>query len=84
MRFMMLMIPGVYSTPTDPNFVPPADAMEKMMKYNEALAKAGAKRIPAEKDDLVEVRQVFEMSGFPADVPAAAENEAVNAAVARK
>lgn len=43
MRFMMIMIPKVYQTKdVDPNFAPPADAVEKMMKYNEELAKAGA------------------------------------------
>src|SRR5690349_2988282 len=122
MRFLMLMIPKVYSGPTDPNFVPPADAVEKMMKYNEQLAKSGvllqldgltppekgarvhfksgkvsvqdgpfteakevvggfwmiqvksrdeaiewARRIPAAEGDIVELRQVFEMSDFPAD-----------------
>lgn len=41
MRFMMLMIPRVYSGPTEPNVAPPVDAVEKMMKYNEVLAKAG-------------------------------------------
>ena len=46
MRFMMLMIPSVYQggsgndLPAD--FAPPADMVEKMMKYNEELAKAGA------------------------------------------
>jgi hypothetical protein len=46
MRFMMLMIPAVYqgaqSKKAGPDFTPPADAVEKMMKYNEGLAKAGA------------------------------------------
>ena len=44
MRFMMLMIPSVYQggKKLDENFAPPADAVEKMMKYNEELAKAGA------------------------------------------
>ena len=41
MRCMMLMIPQVYAGPTEPNFAPPADAVEKMTKYNEQLAKAG-------------------------------------------
>ena len=43
---MMLMIPGVYQgadgRKAGADFTPPADAVEKMMKYNEALAKAGA------------------------------------------
>lgn len=48
MRFMMLMIPRVYQPDTpvgqraEDGFTPPADAVEKMMKYNEELAKAGA------------------------------------------
>ncbi len=139
MRFMMLMIPKVYAGPTDPNFAPPVDAVERMMKYNEQLAKAGvllsldglhppekgarvrfdsgkpvvkdgpfteakevvggywliqvksrdeaiewARRIPADKGDVVEVRQVFEMADFPPDVQAAAENEVVAAAIAKK
>lgn len=41
MRFMMLMIPKVYQKPVDPNFLPPADMVGKMMKYNSDLAKAG-------------------------------------------
>jgi hypothetical protein len=46
MRFMMLMIPEVYQGTKGKNigadFAPPADAVEKMTKYNEALTKAGA------------------------------------------
>ncbi|MEP7381878.1 MAG: YciI family protein [Gemmatimonadota bacterium] len=123
MRFMILMIPSVYQKPTDPNFMPPADMVEQMMKYNEELAKAGvllaldglhppekgsrisfaggaptvkdgpftdatgvlggywmirvkskteavewAKRIPALEGDLIEVRQVQEMSDFPTEI----------------
>jgi hypothetical protein len=42
MRFMMLMIPAVYQKGNVPaDFAPPADAVERMMKYNEELAKAG-------------------------------------------
>lgn len=47
MRFMMMMIPRIYqpgipdSEKPGPGFAPPADAVERMMKYNEALAKAG-------------------------------------------
>jgi hypothetical protein len=40
MRFMMLMIPGGYETAT-PGTMPEADAVAEMMKYNEALQKAG-------------------------------------------
>lgn len=123
MRFMMLMIPGVYQKPSDPNFTPPADMVEKMMKYNDELMKAGvllaldglhppesgarvtfrggkatvkdgpfteskevlggywviqvksraeaiewARRVPALDDDVIEVRQVQEMSDFPPEI----------------
>jgi len=40
MRFMLLMIPKGYETAT-PGTVPEADAVAAMMKYNEALQKAG-------------------------------------------
>jgi hypothetical protein len=140
MRFMMLMIPGVYQGAKGKNvgadFAPGADDVAKMMKYNEDLAKAGAlisldglqpiakgarvsfsggkpvvtdgpftevkevlggywiiqakskeeavawaKRIPAQPGDVVEVRQIFEMSDFPSDVQKAAENPTVRAQV---
>ncbi len=142
MRFMMLMIPRVYQPDAPPGqraeegFTPPAEAVEKMMKFNEELAKAGAlialdglhpsskgarvsfgggkptvtdgpyieakeviggywmirakskeealewaKRCPASDGDMIEVRQVFEMSDFPPDVQKAAENPAVRAEV---
>lgn len=46
MRFMMFMIPGVYqgqaANDLPPDFAPPADMVEKMMAYNEKLAKSGA------------------------------------------
>ena len=139
MRFMVLMIPGVYQKgkKIDPNFTPPADAVEKMGKFNAEL-KAGAmiscdglhpltngarvtyaggkakvtdgpfveakevlggywmlqaeskeevvnwmKRCPAEQDDVIEIRQVFEMSDFPADVQKAAQNPTVTAQLAK-
>lgn len=47
MRFMLFMIPKVYQPATAPaerakdGFTPPADAVEKMMKFNEELTKAG-------------------------------------------
>ena len=129
MRFMVFMIPGVYQggKKVDPNFVPPAEAIEKMTKFNAELQKTGMlisldglhpltsgarlafskgnakvtdgpyieakevvggywmiqakskeevvnwmKRCPAEDGDVIEVRQVFEFSEFPADVQAAA------------
>ena len=49
MRFMMFMIPGVYQNRKDgsgpvagPEFTPPADGVEQMMRYNEELANSGA------------------------------------------
>jgi hypothetical protein len=41
MRVMLMMIPDVYRRPVPPDFVPPADAVEKMSKFNEELQKAG-------------------------------------------
>ncbi|MFH0975265.1 MAG: YciI family protein [Spirochaetota bacterium] len=128
MRFMMLMIPDVYQNgKSGENFSPTAEAVKKMMKYNEDLAKAGvlisldglhppaagarisfrgekpkvtddpfagaknvlggywiiqvkskeeaiewAKRVPAEPGDMIEIRQLFEISEFPPDVQKAA------------
>ncbi len=40
MRFMMLVIPKVYEN-AKADFVPPADLVAKMTKYNESLTKAG-------------------------------------------
>ena len=40
MRFMMLMIPGGYASAA-PDAMPSAEAVGAMMKYNEALKKAG-------------------------------------------
>lgn len=40
MRFMMLMIPHGYES-AEPGTMPDADAVAKMMKYNEDLQKAG-------------------------------------------
>jgi hypothetical protein len=126
MRFMMLMIPKGYET-AEPGTMPPADRVGEMMKYNEALQKAGvllaldglhppsmgarvffaggkplvtdgpfteakeviggywmieakskaeavewAKRCPAGENEVIEIRQVQEMSDFPADVQKAA------------
>jgi hypothetical protein len=126
MRFMMLVIPKVYeNAPAD--FVPPADLVAKMTKYNQSLTKAGvllgldglappakaarvqftggrpkvtdgpfteakevvggywiiqvkskdeavewAKRAPMLDGDIIEVRQVQEISDFPPDVQKAA------------
>ncbi len=126
MRFMMLMIPKGYEA-ARPGTMPDAKAVEAMMKYNEALQRAGvllaldglhppsmgarvsfaggtptvtdgpfaeakeviggywmiqvgsreeaiawAKRCPASADEVIEVRQVQEMSDFPEDVKKAA------------
>lgn len=144
MKFMMMMIPRVYQPDTPAaerageGFTPPADAVAKMMKFNEELAKAGAligldglhptskgarvsfaggrskvtdgpfieskeviggywliqakskeeavqwaTRCPAAEGDVIEIRQVFEMSDFPDDVKQAADNPTVRAADTR-
>lgn len=41
MRFMMLMIPEVYSKPVPADFFPDPEAVAQMQKYNDSLAKAG-------------------------------------------
>ena len=133
MRFLVLMIPGVYQPKngkiTDPQFTPDAEMVAKMGKFNEELKQAGAllaldglqpltsgarlafsggkvsimdspsdeakevvggywmlqaeskqqvvdwmKLCPAQDGDVIEIRQVFEMSDFPADVQAAARS----------
>ena len=126
MRFMMLMIPKGYETAAA-GTLPDADAVAAMMKYNEALQKAGvllaldglhppsmgarvsfpggkprvvdgpfaearevlggywminvasraeaiewASRCPGGENEIIEVRQVQEMSDFPPDVQEAA------------
>ncbi len=126
MRFMMLVIPRAYeNAPAD--FVPPAELVARMTKYNESLSKAGvllgldglhsparaarvtfaggrprvtdgpfaeakeqvggywmiqvkskeeavewAKRAPMLDGDVIEVRQISEISEFPPDVQRAA------------
>ena len=40
MRFMMVVIPKAYESAAA-DFVPPADLVAKMTKYNESLSKAG-------------------------------------------
>ena len=40
MRFMMLVIPKAYET-ASADFVPPADLVARMARYNESLTKAG-------------------------------------------
>src|SRR5580700_1905985 len=126
MRFMMLMIPKGYEAAA-PGAMPPAEHIAAMMKYNEALTKAGvllaldglhppstgarvsfsggkptvtdgpfseakeviggywmiqvkskaeaiewASRCPGLDNDVIEVRQVQEMSDFPPELQAAA------------
>jgi hypothetical protein len=134
MRFMMIMIPRVYQPDTPgweratEGFVPPAEAIEKMSKFNDEMAEAGAlitleglhpgvagarvsfsggtpqvtegpslgsseviggywlinasskeeaikwaKRCPASDGDVIEIRQVFEISEFPPNVRTAAQ-----------
>ena len=43
-----------------------------------------AKRCPAQDGDVIEVRQVFEMSDFPADVQKAADNPTVRSQIEKK
>lgn len=140
MRFMMLMIPGVYQDNNGlkmgVDFTPAAEEVEKMMKYNEDLAQAGAlisldglhppveavrvsftggkqdvkygpfietrnvvggywiievasrdeavewaKRVPARDEDMIEIRQVFEVNEFSDEAQRAADNPAVLAQV---
>ena len=144
MRFMMIMIPRVYQPDAPPaerareGFAPPAEAVARMMAFNEELAKAGAlvaldglhptfkgarisfaggkatvtdgpfteakeviggywmieakskdeavgwaKRCPAADGDVIEVRQVFEVSDFPEDVRKAADNPTVHARIGK-
>lgn len=126
MRFLMLVIPKAYEQ-AGADFVPPADLVAKMTKYNESLTKAGvllsldglhppakaarvsfkggkakvtdgpfaeskemvggfwmiqaksreeavewAKRAPMLDGDIIEVRQVQELSEFPPEVQRAA------------
>ena len=40
-----------------------------------------ARRVPAAEGDVIEIRQVFEMSDFPQDVQPAADSPAVRAQV---
>jgi hypothetical protein len=129
MRFMMLVIPGIYAQP-DPGVRPDPSVFEAMAKYNESLSKAGvllaldglhhpsegtrlafaggkgtvvdgpfaeakeviggywlidvksqdeavawARRAPMMDGDVIEVRQVEEMSDFPPEIQAAAASE---------
>jgi hypothetical protein len=127
MRFMMIVIPKGYESAA-PDATPSAEAVAKMMKFNQELQKAGvllaldgllppstgarvsfqdgkatvtdgpfaeakeviggywilqvrsreeaiewAKRAPMADNELIEVRQIHEMSDFPEDVQKAAE-----------
>jgi hypothetical protein len=42
------------------------------------------KKCPAEEGDVIEIRQVFEMSDFPEDVQKAADSKTVRAAIEQK
>jgi len=145
MKFLLLMIPHVYqpSTPASERagegFAPPADAVARMTKFNEDLAKAGAllsinglqplakgarvafnhgkaaltdgpfieakeviggywviqvkskqdavewaQRCPAADGDVIELRQVFEMSDYPEDVQKAADSSIVREKVGQQ
>src|SRR5882762_6714197 len=132
MRFMVLMIPGVYQggRKVDSNFVPDAEKMKRMGQFNDELKKAvtlisldglqpltkGArlafskgsvqvtdgpfveakevlggywmleakskeevvnwmKRCPADDGDVIEIRQVFELTDFPIKVQDAAKGK---------
>ena len=139
MRFMMFMIPAVYQP--GPNeakkgYAPRAEEIQEMMKFNEALAKAGAlialdglhpkqegarvsfatgkpvvtdgpfietsevvggywiidvaskedavawaQKCPAAKGDTIEVRRIFEIEVFPAEIQNAPATEVVEAAI---
>lgn len=48
---------------------------------SQAEAVEWATRCPASEGDVIEVRQVFEMSDFPPDVQKAADNPAVKARI---
>jgi hypothetical protein len=131
---MMCMIPSVYQPDA-----PPAEAVARMMMFNEALVQAGAlialdglhpssrgarvacvggkpkatdgpftgakegiggywmiqakskeeavewdSRCPASDGDVIEVREVFEMSDFPRDVQKAADNPTVRAQLEKR
>ena len=136
MRFMMLMYP---SEKAEQGVMPEAKGVEKMMKYNDELSRAGvllsldglwpsskgaritwnaqgkptvtdgpfsevkeviggywiiqvksreeaiewAKRVPSRDARKIELRQIFEMADFPADVQKAADNPAVKATIER-
>jgi hypothetical protein len=80
MRFMMIMIPDAYRKPVPPDFVPPAEAVEKMGRFNEELQKAGVLLAldglhPPEKA----ARVSFDATGKPTvtDGPFAEAKEAV-------
>jgi hypothetical protein len=133
MQFIVFMIPGIYQPgkKIDPNFVPAADKMEQMGKFNAELQKAGAivslnglhpltkgariryaggkptvtdgpfveakevvggywileakskdqvvewmKRCPAEAEDVIEIRPIFDLADLPVQVQQAAQKEA--------
>ncbi len=70
MRFMMLVIPKGYEK-AGADFAPPADLVAIQVK-SRAEAIEWAKRAPMQDGDIIEVRQVQEISDFPPDVQKAA------------
>ena len=56
--------------------------MIKVKSREEAIA--WAKRVPARSGDVVEIRQVFDMEDFPAEVQKAADSAAVRQQVAKR
>lgn len=136
MRYVMFMIPKVYQPgeKIEKDFMPDTESFKEMMKYNEALAKAGvlisldglhplaggarvkfsggkptvtdgpfveakevvggywlidvkskedaiewARKIPAAEGDVIELRQIFELSEFPEDIQKVADSPTVRA-----
>lgn len=132
----MFMIPKVYQPgeKIEKDFMPDTESFKEMMKYNEALAKAGvlisldglhplaggarvkfsggkptvtdgpfveakevvggywlidvkskedaiewARKIPAAEGDVIELRQIFELSEFPEDIQKVADSPTVRA-----
>lgn len=79
--------PGGNAVATDGPFSEAKEVLGGYWMINVASreeAIAWAKKVPANEGDIVEVRQVFEMSDFPEDVQQAAENHpAVREAIGR-
>jgi hypothetical protein len=66
MKFMVLMIPGVYrGNKKLDNFMPPAEAMEKMGKFNDEMVKAGIMRDGTGLHPLTKGARISFASGKP-------------------